>query len=307
MLSISSRVRQAMLVFVPGGIESMNEMQGKLVIAALLVFVLSINAFSEDTLSVPAVVLNAGQDGVVSIYLKNTQFDVGGFSLRMQLADSTYVSIVDAQRGSDIEDFEYFYARISDGTCRITSVYNWPGGGDPPPLSMGYHEIARVLVHADSLAPPGFSDSIYFRDDTIPPNRDNSISDDTGYLNSVPELIDGVIEIVSPTGLGDENAKVPEACELMQNYPNPFNAETRLRFALSVDSDNVRLVIFDILGRIIKNFEFGNLTAGDYSATWNGNDGSGNAVSSGVYFYRLNASLQRSEYVTPVMRMTLLR
>ncbi|MGE5806855.1 MAG: T9SS type A sorting domain-containing protein, partial [Ignavibacteria bacterium] len=75
---------------------------------------------------------------------------------------------------------------------------------------------------------------------------------------------------------------------LGQNYPNPFNPSTEIIFQI-VNPSHVTLKVFDILGREVKtliNEEKGN---GRHSIRWNGNNNLNEAVSSGIYFYKLDA------------------
>ncbi|HRB01168.1 MAG TPA: T9SS type A sorting domain-containing protein [Ignavibacteria bacterium] len=77
---------------------------------------------------------------------------------------------------------------------------------------------------------------------------------------------------------------MPDEYQLSQNYPNPFNPVTKINFSLPQDS-KVKLLVSDILGREIKrlvNNEF--RTAGIYSMEFNGT-----GLSSGVYFYKIEA------------------
>jgi chitinase len=71
---------------------------------------------------------------------------------------------------------------------------------------------------------------------------------------------------------------------LENNYPNPFNPATVVRYQLSVVSD-VRLAIYDLLGREISTLVNGRKTPGRYEVTF---DASG--LSTGVYIYRLTAA-----------------
>jgi len=85
------------------------------------------------------------------------------------------------------------------------------------------------------------------------------------------------------TGIGDDIATLPERLHLSQNYPNPFNARTTVEFSLA-ESQPVRLVIYDLLGNEVQTLVEGVRSAGSHTLTF---DASG--LSSGVYFYRLQA------------------
>jgi hypothetical protein len=73
---------------------------------------------------------------------------------------------------------------------------------------------------------------------------------------------------------------------LYQNVPNPFNPSTSIRFTLP-EAGDVALVVFDAAGHRVVTLMDGPAPAGMSRVTWNGADGSGLRVSSGVYFCRL--------------------
>lgn len=84
---------------------------------------------------------------------------------------------------------------------------------------------------------------------------------------------------------------------LLQNYPNPFNAETWIPFRL-IQPSRVTLRIYDVRGSLIHGVAIGKLPVGDYmaqpnAAYWNGRNLNNEPVSSGVYFYVLEASGER--------------
>jgi flagellar hook assembly protein FlgD len=82
---------------------------------------------------------------------------------------------------------------------------------------------------------------------------------------------------------------LPGSYRLEQNYPNPFNPSTRIEFSLP-QSGNVTLTIYDALGRTVRQLVSGMTEAGQHAVVWNGSNEQGQAVSSGVYFYRLETT-----------------
>lgn len=84
--------------------------------------------------------------------------------------------------------------------------------------------------------------------------------------------------------------KTPIAFELAQNYPNPFNPTTIFTYRLSTASD-VRLEVFDVLGRKVATLVKARQSAGVYQLTFNASQFN---LASGLYFYRLTAGT-RSE------------
>ena len=80
---------------------------------------------------------------------------------------------------------------------------------------------------------------------------------------------------------------------LLQNFPNPFNPETWIPYTLADDAA-VQVRIYDVHGALVRQLDIGQQRAGRYlsrqtAAYWDGRDQSGASISSGVYFYTLEA------------------
>lgn len=86
------------------------------------------------------------------------------------------------------------------------------------------------------------------------------------------------------TFVPDNAPELPQALALEQNYPNPFNPSTNISFVLP-KAGKVRLVVYDLLGRVIEIPMDGFMEAGHHEITWDGSD-----KSSGIYFYRISTS-----------------
>ena len=83
-----------------------------------------------------------------------------------------------------------------------------------------------------------------------------------------------------------EHSINPIEFNLYQNYPNPFNPSTAIPFSVPLNQD-VRLNIYDLLGKEVLTVNFNKLTKGHHTFTWDGKNQLGNLVGAGVYFYRL--------------------
>lgn len=82
---------------------------------------------------------------------------------------------------------------------------------------------------------------------------------------------------------------VPDQFSLDQNYPNPFNPSTTIKFHVPSQSP-VTIKIFDIVGREIRTLIGGTpYKAGNHEVVWDGKDNAGATVSTGTYFYRMDA------------------
>ncbi len=129
---------------------------------------------------------------------------------------------------------------------------------------------------------------IYSLDGRSMPAGSNDFLKINGLTNSEISSVDlaaadGRTAMVS---LAPSGATLPDGFTLYQNYPSPFNPITHIEFSLSAASD-VRLMVYDLLGREVNTLIDSPLEAGRHTVSWNGRDQQGRLVSSGVYFYRL--------------------
>jgi hypothetical protein len=72
------------------------------------------------------------------------------------------------------------------------------------------------------------------------------------------------------------------------NQPNPFNPQTTITYSLPSRGE-VTVTVFDVSGRLVRTLFQGVESAGVKSITWNGVDDAGQAVASGVYYYRVES------------------
>ena len=95
-----------------------------------------------------------------------------------------------------------------------------------------------------------------------------------------------LLPVKNLTGVRKDKGKGKVQNFNLENYPNPFNSATQINYQLPANA-KIALKIYDIRGREMRTLVRGNKSAGYYSVIWDGKDNHGNAVSSGVYFYRL--------------------
>lgn len=88
---------------------------------------------------------------------------------------------------------------------------------------------------------------------------------------------------ITPTGIEEVSIMNLSNFSLPQNYPNPFNASTTISYSLPQPAD-VRIEIFDILGRRVETLFSGPQQAGEHTFNWRPGD-----ISSGVYYYRIGS------------------
>ncbi len=103
-------------------------------------------------------------------------------------------------------------------------------------------------------------------------------------VNDLSEYTDKLGELIQTRGasaIESGNEIAPAKFALYQNYPNPFNPVTTIKYDLPV-SGNVSLIIYDVLGRKVKELVNSKQQAGKYAVQFNAAD-----LASGVYIYQL--------------------
>ena len=100
---------------------------------------------------------------------------------------------------------------------------------------------------------------------------------------------------IDRNGLSNEHGPVsitialPEALALAQNYPNPFNPTTTISFELP-KAQSVELRIYNLSGQVVRTLANGTHSAGVHQVVWDGRDDQGRPVTSGLYYYMLQAA-----------------
>ena len=100
--------------------------------------------------------------------------------------------------------------------------------------------------------------------------------------------------------------EIPTVFALSQNYPNPFNPTTKIKYDLP-EASIVSLRIYNILGQEIATLANGQQPAGYFEATWEGRNNYGLTVSSGIYFYRFEATGASGQTFNSLKKMIFLK
>ncbi len=96
-----------------------------------------------------------------------------------------------------------------------------------------------------------------------------------------------VVNVSAETGLEDEQMVISDY-KLEQNYPNPFNPSTKINYAVP-NAGPVVITVYDMLGNHVATLVDEYRNSGQYQITWHGKDMQGNAMPTGVYFYKMKA------------------
>jgi hypothetical protein len=84
------------------------------------------------------------------------------------------------------------------------------------------------------------------------------------------------------------DTEIPAATESAGVYPNPFNPSTRVAFSLN-KKEHVSMSVYDVSGRLVRVLVDEVREAGSYEVSWDGTNGRGRQMVSGIYFCRVEA------------------
>ena len=96
------------------------------------------------------------------------------------------------------------------------------------------------------------------------------------------------VRVYEASTLSNQTETVPVYFNAVQNFPNPFNPLTTLKYDLLEDSF-VEIKIYDMLGNLVNNLVNQNQMQGYKSVQWNATNNQGQPVSTGLYFYTIQA------------------
>ncbi|NNE08576.1 MAG: T9SS type A sorting domain-containing protein [Gemmatimonadetes bacterium] len=166
----------------------------------------------------------------------------------------------------------------------------------------------RTGTSADSIstnydaitAPDGPGDMTDFNGEDAQGSWTLSVTDNaSGDFGTIEEFCLIITYGTVPTDVAD--GSVPRSFELHPNRPNPFNPTTSISFDVPKAS-HVRLGVYNTGGRLIKTLVNETMQAGSRQILWDGKNESGHSVSSGLYFYKIEA-----DGFTETRKMTLIR
>lgn len=105
----------------------------------------------------------------------------------------------------------------------------------------------------------------------------------------------------SVIGIEPISSMIPEKFFVNPNYPNPFNPETKIKFGLPAGA-NVKISVYDLLGREVDILVNSKLEAGEYLANWNATN-----FASGIYIYKIEAKDVKGNNFVETRRMVLVK
>lgn len=195
----------------------------------------------------------------------------------------------------NLTDTTKFFARINE-TVSTSGISRKTGRWDfyepiviiSPPTTNSMH-AAVVFSKSNNTLPAAFKGGDVFYLYTKKPLTPNDVFTFTADVKyGTPTIV-------------PSSAAAPHEFALEQNFPNPFNPETTIKFSLA-KRGRTSLTIYDAIGREVQQLFNEEISEGNYSVVWDGNNRFGQPAASGIYFYRLH-----SGSVASVKKMVLMR
>jgi hypothetical protein len=215
--------------------------------------------------------LTPGGMGSFDVHLDNAE--------AINILEFTLADLPESMNVTGISGIGRFDDGIVDGSSfeQEDGTYYFLGYDFNTGIEIGSGAILQVDVE--------FDDNLY--NSSIIMTMPSVAAGDAG-ANPVTALFHGFGQFTGYLSMEDEIG-LPGEFALHPNFPNPFNPSTKIAYDLARDS-NVKLEIFDLIGRNVKTLVNGKQIAGRHMATWNATDNYGQPVSAGVYLYRLHTA-----------------
>jgi hypothetical protein len=112
----------------------------------------------------------------------------------------------------------------------------------------------------------------------------DSSGNDTAITMSMTNPVLETARWFTLIGIQNISSEIPKEYKLYQNYPNPFNPSTFINFDI-IKSGNVKIILYDILGREIRTVINETIQPGKFRVSLNADN-----LASGVYFYKITTA-----------------
>ncbi len=230
-------------------------------------------------------------------------YKAGAFGV-IRWKDADTVSVSSDVTGIDIGVVQIHSSGIATLTGRITS------GGQP----LGGVNVVAEDAGGAAVGYGMTDDSGSYAIDALPEGAATLTADFVGYNGAQQMISVGASQFAlsQDFSLGITTSLQPgtgvaRTYALQQNYPNPFNPSTRISFSLP-QTGVVTLKVFNLLGQEVSTLANSAMAAGTHQIEWDGRDGAGRVLSSGVYFYRIDVKgADGSAAYSAIKKMMLLK
>ncbi|RKY54896.1 MAG: hypothetical protein DRP89_04320, partial [Candidatus Neomarinimicrobiota bacterium] len=116
----------------------------------------------------------------------------------------------------------------------------------------------------------------------------------------------GIYQLFKKSKVSEDEAILPSRFSLLNCYPNPFNSLTMIRYDICREG-HISLIIYDILGKEIRELVAERQQPGFYNIAWNGKNNFGASVASGIYFIHIKVSNGKNVLFKNIKKVTLIK
>jgi Concanavalin A-like lectin/glucanases superfamily/Secretion system C-terminal sorting domain len=184
-----------------------------------------------------------------------------------------------------IGDSPGFPGRVFNGKIDEARIWNIARTSDEITKSMN-EGLGSVILSTETSGLIGYW--------SMDEGTDQQVSDKSSFGNHGVLGSSSSIEASDPNwvssevivGVSDQlgNNVIPTKFNINQNYPNPFNPTTNISFSIP-ESGDVKLLVYDVRGRLVETLANGNFTKGNYTKIWDASN-----LSTGMYFINMSSS-----------------
>lgn len=192
------------------------------------------------------------------------------------------------QKAGTLPEFKYKWTISTINNSKSYTVFTNNSGNDT--VCSVSRSILDSLV--SSWGPTNVGDSLRVKWFVKCYTQLDSANSSSNFLIT---LVRGVI------GIEPISTLIPEKFFVNPNYPNPFNPETKIKFGLPANAD-VKISVFDLLGREVDILVNSKLDAGEYLANWNASQ-----FASGIYIYKIEARDVKGNNYIETRKMVLVK
>jgi len=176
-----------------------------------------------------------------------------------------------------------------------TGIAHLIPSGVPGPFYQYYENNTTVVRGMDMVSENGPYDGIYYDANMSmltreypDPEAEELVTGPGMYMHVPVDVASGRMGAGVTAVESVDAAGIPDSYSLSNAYPNPFNPETTIEFAIPTDG-HVKLEVFNTAGQLVNTLVDQDISAGVFRNTWEAHSQDGQPVSSGVYFYRMEA------------------
>jgi multisubunit Na+/H+ antiporter MnhE subunit len=258
------------------------------VIGALLLASSAFAGEKKSAFKVASSAIASAENSAVLVVPITIEYDADLTALDIPLKYSEGVTLTEVKLGEMLNDYDFKVANIdAEKNQVIIGAIHMVYGGKAE-LSAGSGVVAELHFRVDDPTLESIRvEAIQLEE----PNHDLYFVYNQYDENNVPHVVVQTPEFapieVALSGTPTESI-LPKEFALNQNYPNPFNPKTNIGYALP-SAGHVTVEVFNVLGQRVTTLVDENQEAGNYLVEWDATDADGAKVSSGVYFYKLNA------------------